>query len=69
MFKKKDLAIAVAVALSVSQVGLAQTPAEIAAAEDFDTLFYYGEAYHQQYLAKNVNGYCAMKGTGISCSI
>jgi peptide-methionine (S)-S-oxide reductase len=31
--------------------------------------FYYAEIYHQQYLAKNVNGYCAMKGTGISCSI
>ena len=31
--------------------------------------FYYAETYHQQYLAKNINGYCAMKGTGISCSI
>ncbi|MDG1016489.1 MAG: peptide-methionine (S)-S-oxide reductase MsrA [Woeseiaceae bacterium] len=31
--------------------------------------FYYAETYHQQYLAKNINGYCSMKGTGISCSI
>ena len=31
--------------------------------------FYYAEEYHQQYLAKNPNGYCSMKGTGVSCSI
>ena len=29
--------------------------------------FYYAEAYHQQYLAKNPNGYCGLGGTGISC--
>ena len=27
--------------------------------------FYYAEEYHQQYLAKNVNGYCALGGTGV----
>ncbi len=27
--------------------------------------FYYAEAYHQQYLAKNPNGYCGLGGTGI----
>ena len=27
--------------------------------------FYYAEDYHQQYLAKNPNGYCALKGTGV----
>ena len=27
--------------------------------------FYYAEEYHQQYLAKNPRGYCALKGTGI----
>ncbi len=26
--------------------------------------FYYAEAYHQQYLARNPDGYCALKGTG-----
>ena len=31
--------------------------------------FYYAEEYHQQYLAKNINGYCSMKGTGITCAI
>ena len=30
--------------------------------------FYFAEAYHQQYLAKNPNGYCGLGGTGISCS-
>lgn len=27
--------------------------------------FYYAEAYHQQYLAKNPNGYCGLAGTGV----
>lgn len=31
--------------------------------------FYYAEEYHQQYLAKNPNGYCGLKGTGVSCAI
>jgi peptide-methionine (S)-S-oxide reductase len=30
--------------------------------------FYYAEEYHQQYLAKNPNGYCGLGGTGISCT-
>ena len=31
--------------------------------------FYYAEAYHQQYLAKNPGGYCGLGGTGISCPV
>jgi len=31
--------------------------------------FYYAEEYHQQYLAKNPNGYCGLKGTGVTCPI
>lgn len=31
--------------------------------------FYYAEAYHQQYLAKNPAGYCGLGGTGIACQI
>ena len=27
--------------------------------------FYYAEHYHQQYLAKNPDGYCALAGTGV----
>jgi len=30
--------------------------------------FYYAEDYHQQYLAKNPNGYCGLGGTGVKCS-
>jgi peptide-methionine (S)-S-oxide reductase len=31
--------------------------------------FYYAEEYHQQYLAKNPDGYCGLGGTGVSCPI
>ena len=33
------------------------------------SIFYFAEDYHQQYLAKNPNGYCGMGGTGVSCSV
>jgi peptide-methionine (S)-S-oxide reductase len=29
--------------------------------------FFYAEAYHQQYLAKNPMGYCGLGGTGVRC--
>jgi peptide-methionine (S)-S-oxide reductase len=29
--------------------------------------FFYAEDYHQQYLAKNPNGYCGLGGTGVAC--
>ncbi|HET8606790.1 MAG TPA: peptide-methionine (S)-S-oxide reductase MsrA [Gaiellaceae bacterium] len=31
--------------------------------------FWYAEPYHQQYLAKNPNGYCGLAGTGVSCPV
>jgi peptide-methionine (S)-S-oxide reductase len=31
--------------------------------------FYYAEPYHQQYLAKNPNGYCGLGGTGVTCPV
>jgi peptide-methionine (S)-S-oxide reductase len=31
--------------------------------------FFYAEAYHQQYLAKNPAGYCGLGGTGVTCPI
>lgn len=31
--------------------------------------FYFAEDYHQQYLAKNPNGYCGIGGTGVTCPI
>ena len=32
-----------------------------------ETEFYFAEDYHQQYLAKNPDGYCGLGGTGVSC--
>ena len=32
-------------------------------------VFYFAEEYHQQYLAKNPDGYCGVRGTGVSCPI
>ncbi|MBI4264158.1 MAG: peptide-methionine (S)-S-oxide reductase MsrA [Acidobacteria bacterium] len=32
-------------------------------------LFYYAEEYHQQYLAKNSDGYCGLGGTGVTCPV
>jgi peptide-methionine (S)-S-oxide reductase len=31
--------------------------------------FYYAEDYHQQYLAKNPDGYCGLGGTGVACQV
>jgi len=45
--------------------GLGQITTEIGPAGEF----YYAETYHQQYLAKNPNGYCGLQGTGVSCPI
>jgi peptide-methionine (S)-S-oxide reductase len=45
--------------------GFGAITTEIAPLRDF----YYAEDYHQQYLAKNPNGYCGLGGTGVSCPI
>lgn len=45
--------------------GFGEITTEIAAAPEY----YFAEDYHQQYLAKNPNGYCGLGGTGISCPI
>jgi peptide-methionine (S)-S-oxide reductase len=31
--------------------------------------FYHAEDYHQQYLAKNPDGYCGISGTGVTCPV
>jgi peptide-methionine (S)-S-oxide reductase len=49
--------------LQSARFGRATT--EVAAAGEF----YYAEGYHQQYLAKNPNGYCPNHGTGVSCPV
>jgi peptide-methionine (S)-S-oxide reductase len=44
--------------------GYAEITTEILPIDDF----HYAEDYHQQYLAKNIGGYCGIGGTGISCA-
>ena len=45
--------------------GLGEITTEIRLAPDF----YFAEDYHQQYLAKNPNGYCGIGGTGVTCPV
>jgi len=47
----------------LAKAGYGAITTEIVDAPDF----YFAEDYHQQYLAKNPNGYCGLGGTGISC--
>jgi peptide-methionine (S)-S-oxide reductase len=52
-------------AARLSDEGFGEITTEVAPA----STFYYAEDYHQQYLAKNPNGYCGLGGTGVSCPI
>src|SRR5580765_8511262 len=45
--------------------GYGDITTEIVSAPDF----YYAEDYHQQYLAKNPDGYCGLGGTGVTCPV
>jgi peptide-methionine (S)-S-oxide reductase len=54
-----------AYAASLAAAGHGEITTEIAPAGPF----YYAEEYHQQYLAKNPNGYCGLGGTGVSCPV
>jgi peptide-methionine (S)-S-oxide reductase len=45
--------------------GFGPVTTEIAPAGEF----FFAEAYHQQYLAKNPGGYCGLGGTGVTCQI
>lgn len=48
---------------ALTQAGRGVITTEIALAPTF----FYAEAYHQQYLAKNPDGYCGLGGTGVTC--
>jgi peptide-methionine (S)-S-oxide reductase len=50
---------------ALTRAGLGAITTEIVEAGPF----YYAEDYHQQYLAKNPNGYCGLGGTGVACPI
>jgi len=49
----------------LATAGYGEITTEIVDAPDF----FYAEDYHQQYLAKNPNGYCGLGGTGVSCTV
>jgi peptide-methionine (S)-S-oxide reductase len=49
----------------LGRAGYGEISTEIAPAGPF----YYAEPYHQQYLAKNPNGYCGLGGTGVACPV
>ncbi|MBA1381615.1 peptide-methionine (S)-S-oxide reductase MsrA [Pseudomonas brassicacearum] len=49
----------------LGKAGLGEITTEI----DEAPTFYFAEAYHQQYLAKNPEGYCGIGGTGVTCPI
>jgi peptide-methionine (S)-S-oxide reductase len=49
----------------LSKAGYGPITTEILPAPEF----YYAEDYHQQYLAKNPDGYCGLGGTGVSCPV
>ena len=50
---------------ALKSAGHGEITTEVVPAGDF----YYAEDYHQQYLAKNPNGYCGLGGTGVSCPV
>ena len=49
----------------LTAAGFGEITTEIAPAPEF----FYAEDYHQQYLARNPNGYCGLGGTGVSCPV
>jgi len=50
---------------ALSKAGHGKITTEILDAPEF----YYAEVYHQQYLAKNPDGYCGLSGMGVTCPI
>jgi peptide-methionine (S)-S-oxide reductase len=61
--EKSAIATRDAVQEQLTAMGYGEITTEIAEAVPY----YYAEDYHQQYLAKNPNGYCGISGTGVSC--
>ena len=58
-------AAATAFGKALAEAGKGQVMSELAPAGEF----YFAEEYHQQYLHKVPNGYCGLKGTGVTCSL
>jgi peptide-methionine (S)-S-oxide reductase len=51
--------------LALSDAGRDKITTEVIVAPEF----YFAEEYHQQYLAKNPDGYCGIGGTGVACPV
>ena len=61
--EKSALATRDAVQEQLTAMGYGEITTEIKEAGPY----YFAEGYHQQYLAKNPNGYCGIAGTGVTC--
>ena len=62
------LAVAQTYAGELAAAGFGPVTTDMRSVEDAGE-FYYAEDYHQQYLAKNPNGYCGIAGTGVACPV
>ena len=47
----------------LSKAGMGEITTEIR----IESVFFFAEEYHQQYLHKNPGGYCNLRGTGVNC--
>ncbi|MEO7259658.1 MAG: peptide-methionine (S)-S-oxide reductase MsrA [Jatrophihabitantaceae bacterium] len=63
--REQTEAAAAAFGKRLAEAGYGAITTEIAPLREF----YYAEDYHQQYLAKNPNGYCPVFATGVSCPV
>ena len=63
--KRRAEAARAAYQTKLAEVGYGKITTEIVDAPTF----YYAEEYHQQYLAKNPDGYCGLGGTGVACPV
>ena len=64
-FKDQDLILAQRTKLNYENRLLNSRYGKITTEIKKASKFYFAEEYHQQYLAKNPNGYCALQGTGV----
>lgn len=68
--QQRDAALTVARAYGaeLAAAGFGPITTEIRSAQEAGE-FYLAEEVHQQYLAKNPNGYCGLAGTGVECPL
>jgi peptide-methionine (S)-S-oxide reductase len=64
-FSNEQQSIAKSSKQSYQQAMQAARGSEITTEVEPASTYFYAEDYHQQYLAKNPNGYCGLGGTGV----